>query len=224
MWLEFVLMVMPVSLLIIKMMEWTENYIVLAFFLCTAIVKLCIVYLYPIIILPLFSEVTELPFWADPIKVFIKKECMQVGFKSENIFFEDSFHYDVHANASTSLNKVCLAAPLFRVHKEKPAEIISVLVHELGHHKQKWYLRQAVVDTIYMVIFGSLLYYFTNKDSFLLSFGFYQESYYVSFALFTFMYSNSLDVGIRMLMNLHVKYLEKDADLYVVSRGFGVVF
>ena len=81
-----------------------------------------------------------------------------------------------------------------------------------------------MVDTIYMVIFGSLLYYFTNKASFLLSFGFYQESYYVSFALFTFMYSNSLDVGIRMLMNQHVKYLEKDADLYVVSRGLGVVF
>lgn len=87
-----------------------------------------------------------------------------------------------------------------------------------------WYLRDAVVDTIYMVIFGALLWVFTNNASFLLSFGFYQESYYVSFALFTFMYSNSLDVGIRMLMNLHTKYLEKDADLYVVSRGFGVVF
>ncbi len=55
MWLEFILMVVPVSLLIIKMMEWTENYIILAFFLCTAIVKLCIVYLYPIICLPMFS-------------------------------------------------------------------------------------------------------------------------------------------------------------------------
>lgn len=55
MWLEFVILVVPVSLLIIKMMEWTENYIVLAFFCCTAIVKLSIVYLYPIICLPLFS-------------------------------------------------------------------------------------------------------------------------------------------------------------------------
>jgi Zn-dependent protease with chaperone function len=74
-----------------------------------------------------------------------------------------------------------------------------------------------------MVIFGSLLLYFTNNASFLLSFGFHQESFYVSFALFTFFYSNSLDVFIRVLMRKHTQYLEKDADMYAVERGFGVV-
>ncbi len=38
------------------------------------------------------------------------------------------------------------------------------------------------------------------------------------------MYSNSLDVVLRMLMSQHTKFLEKDADLYVIERGFGVVF
>ena len=57
----------------------------------------------------------------------------------------------------------------------------------------------------------------------MLSFGFYQESYYASFFLFTYLWSITVDVPIRIFMRKHSKYLEWDADMYAVERGYGKV-
>jgi len=223
--IEFLLIIMPVALLVVKVMQWTGNYVVLAFFLCTAAVTLLVKLIYPRLIEPLFSTNEELPEWMSPLRFHIVHEAERAGFGGgQDIFMERSNFNDMHANASASMGKIKIGLPLIKVHAKYPCEIVAILVHELGHFKQKWWLTQAVVDTVYMVVYGTLLWMLTNSAPFLLSFGFYQQSYFASFYLFTSLYLVSLDVPIRIGMRWISRWQEIDADNYAVSRGYGVEF
>ena len=115
---------------------------------------------------------------------------------------------DVHVNAACYLGKIKLGEPLFRGHGEWPQEIIAVLCHELGHYYLNHLLKSTIVDTIYMVIFGVFLQLLINRPSFLVAFGFPQESYFVSLVLFTFLYSVSLDIPLRIGLNAYGRYQE----------------
>ena len=133
--LEFIFMWLPVTLLIVWAADLTGKYIVLVFLLATALVKLILCYVYPLLIAPLTSSTEELPSYADELLPFIKKQAEEAGFNSKVILLEKSFSTDVHVNASTSLSKIKLGEPLFKGHGEWPAEIVAVLCHELGHYK-----------------------------------------------------------------------------------------
>ena len=139
--IEFIIMVLPVVLLVVKVMEWTGNYLVLVFFLCTALVKFLLSYLYPVVISPLFSSYEDLPERASGMRGAIAEEAQEAGLNPNNVLLERSFDYDVHANAAAYQNRIVLGLPLFEVHQEKPAEIIAVLVHECGHYKKKHLLQ-----------------------------------------------------------------------------------
>ena len=78
----------------------------------------------------------------------------------------------MHANASTQIGNIVIGEPLFKAHKMAPAEIVAVLVHELGHFSLSHLIKQSVVDTLYMVIYGALLLLCINQPAFLLAFGF----------------------------------------------------
>jgi len=55
------LLPLPVFLLIVKVMEWSQDYLVLVFFLATAFVELIIIWLYPKVIHPLTADMQPLP-------------------------------------------------------------------------------------------------------------------------------------------------------------------
>jgi len=85
-------------------------------------------------------------------------------------------------------------------------------------------MKQTLVDTIYMVIFGTLLQLVTNHQAFLSSFGFFQPSYFASFFLFTWFWKTSVDLPMRTGLRLIVRHMERRSDLYTVERGYGEVF
>ena len=62
-------------LLIVKVMEWSGNYLPLVFFLCVGLGKMVILYIYPMVIQPLFSTQEELPEYATPLRIYIIKEA-----------------------------------------------------------------------------------------------------------------------------------------------------
>jgi len=98
---EFVLMVMPVALLVVKVMQWTGDYLVLVFFLCTSAVTISIRLVYPRLIEPLFSTHEELPEWMSPLRFHIVYEAESAGFGgARDIYLERSNFNDMHANAS----------------------------------------------------------------------------------------------------------------------------
>ena len=87
---------------------------------------------------------------------------------------ERSFQYDVHSNASTVLGNITLGLPLFKVHGCKPAEILAILTHELGHYKLSHLTWTTIVDTVYMLIFGLIMTLLINDPTFMKNFGFYK--------------------------------------------------
>ena len=71
--LEYILLPIPVILFIVKVMEWTGNYLVLVFFCVTGLVKLFLMWVYPRVIAPIFSSYENLDSvdYARPILPFI---------------------------------------------------------------------------------------------------------------------------------------------------------
>ena len=135
--LEYILLPIPVILFIVKVMEWTGNYLVLVFFCATALVKLFLMWVYPRVIAPLFSKYEDLASidYASEIMEHVERTCEEVGYKPSKILLEKSYDYDVHTNASCAIGRIILCEPLFEHHGEHCDEIISVLIHELGHWK-----------------------------------------------------------------------------------------
>ena len=59
--ISHMIMVVPVVLLIVKVMEWSGQWVFLVFFGSTALVKSIMMWLYPILIVPLFSQYEPMP-------------------------------------------------------------------------------------------------------------------------------------------------------------------
>lgn len=89
--LEHLILIMPVVLLIVKVMQWTGNYLVLVFLLATALVKLMLTWIYPKLIMPLFSSFEDLPDYVNPILPTIKDEAVYAKCNPDKIFLERSF-------------------------------------------------------------------------------------------------------------------------------------
>ena len=66
--LEHILLAIPLVLLIVKVMEWSGNYVSLVFLLATGLVKFIILFIYPKIIMPLFATYEDLPSYVDCIR------------------------------------------------------------------------------------------------------------------------------------------------------------
>ena len=200
--LEHILLAIPLVLLIVKVMEWSGNYVSLVFLLTTGLVKFAILWIYPKVIMPLFASYEDLPSYTDCIREQVKIEAKKVGCNPDTIKMERSFQYDVHSNASTVLGNITLGLPLFKVHGCRPAEILAILTHELGHYKLAHLTWSAIVDTAYMLVFGLIMTLLINDATFLKSFGFYKQSFSISFYLFTYIYLYSIDVPIRIGMRV----------------------
>ena len=86
--IEYCILVLPVFLLIVKVQEWTGDFIVLAFFLLTAIVKGIIVWLYPKIIQPITASKSKFPEKHHRVEQEINKVCHSIGFNVDKIWLE----------------------------------------------------------------------------------------------------------------------------------------
>ena len=72
-----------------------------------------------------------------------------------------------------------------------------------------------------MVLFGVFLWLVENEPSFLEAFGFQHKSYFASLGLFTYLYSITLDVPLRIGLRLLNRKFEHEADEFAVKLGFG---
>ena len=66
--LEHILLAVPLVLLVVKVMEWSGNYVSVVFLLATGLVKFILLWIYPKVIMPLFATYDDLPGYTDCIK------------------------------------------------------------------------------------------------------------------------------------------------------------
>ena len=81
--LEYILLPIPVILFIVKVMEWSGDYLILVFFCATGLVKLFLMWVYPRLIAPIFSKYEDLGSiaYAMEIMPFVQETCKNVGYK-----------------------------------------------------------------------------------------------------------------------------------------------
>ena len=171
--IQFMILWVPIGLFLAKVIEWTGDYLLLAIFGGTALVKLLMMYIYPKVIMPMTGSYEPLPDYThELVNKYMTPEADLIGFKPSTMKLEKTYLYDVHVNASVVLGNIILGEPLFKTHASHPDEIMAIFVHELGHYKYSHLSKSLVVDTAYMVVFGGFMMLFINQPKFLMSFGF----------------------------------------------------
>lgn len=99
------------------------------------------------------------------------------------------------------LGNIVIGKPLLTAHKEHIDEVIAIVGHEMGHYLLNHLTQGLIVDTLYMVIFGTVFKYgFLNEPDFLLAFGFTTKSYFASTGLFVWLFMVSIDIFVRFFM------------------------
>ena len=169
------LMYVPVILFTTRVVEWQQDRLLPAIVIGTALVKFCLLYLYPSVISPLFHRKVPFPQDAENKALFEKivKMAEDNGYLNarRRIFMSESVSNDLHSNASVSSRGINLSKQLLDHHKDHN-EILAILMHELTHWKEMhlfWFIGP---DMLYMTLFALFLGPQLNNPTFLSSFGF----------------------------------------------------
>ena len=158
--LEFLLLNVPVLLIICLAAHLSGNWLWLVCLLTTGIFKILILYMYPVVIMPIFSNFSLLEELEEHKIIYDKIVRLRnkVGFpENSKIVLEESYSKDLHSNASTTANRIEIGSQLLRHHSENHEEILAILCHEFGHWKLNHLYRSIPIDTLYMVVFALYL-------------------------------------------------------------------
>ena len=118
----------------------------------------------------------------------------------------------MHSNASVTMLDIKISKQLLEHHAGKAGEIKAILMHEITHWKEMHLLQQIFVDIVYMMFFGLYLAPMLNNQSVLRTFGFRQESTFVSLYLSFKLWSVSADYVLRKGINWVTRNYEYLAD------------
>jgi STE24 endopeptidase len=145
--------------------------------------QLLMVWLYPVLIAPLFNKFE--PVKDETLKGTIVNLMAKVGLKTEGVYQIDAGKRSRHTNAYfTGLGKtkrIVLYDTLLSSHT--PDEILSVLAHEIGHWKKRHILKQLVfTETASLAVFY-LIYRLSDWLLLYQTFGFEQAIPYVGLLL-----------------------------------------
>ncbi len=147
------------------------------------LVELLMIWLYPVILAPLFNKFTPLE---DQILVQRIRNLMEkAGLRIKGVFQMDASRRSRHTNAYfTGLGKskrIVLFDTLLRSHEAD--EIEAVLAHEVGHWKKGHVIKQLVVAEILALIGFFILAYLLHWGLMYETFGFHQSLPYVGLFL-----------------------------------------
>lgn len=124
-----------------------------------ALFQLFILWLYPVVIAPLFNKYE--PIRDETLKNRIVEMAEKAGVRTKGIFQVDAGKRSRHSNAYfTGIGKtkrIVLFDTLIASHSAE--EIVSVLAHEIGHWKKKHVLKQL----LFMEIISFLAFYLTYR-------------------------------------------------------------
>jgi len=145
--------------------------------------QMLIVWLYPVLIAPLFNKFE--PIENEALKEAIIALMAKVGLKTGGVFQVDAGKRSKHTNAYfTGLGKtkrIVLYDTLLKSHASE--EILSVLAHEAGHWKKRHIIKQLVLTETVSLVFLYLVYCLIDWSLLYQTFGFAEKLPYVGLLL-----------------------------------------
>jgi STE24 endopeptidase len=154
--------------------------------------QLGLVFVAPVLLLPLFNRFTPLP--DGELRQGVEAYARAQRFELSGIFSMDGSKRSTKANAFFTgfgrFRRIVLFDTLIQT--QTPSELIAVLAHEIGHYKRRHIHRQLAVAAGSSALLFYLLSLFLDParfPGFLASLGFAQPSLYAGIVLFGILYS-----------------------------------
>jgi len=180
-----------------------------------SIFEFFIIFIAPIVIMPLFNKFT-------PLEEGELKQAIQTYAKSQNFKLKGLFKMDGSKRSSKSnafftgfgkYRRIVLFDTLIKNHSVD--ELVSVLAHEMGHYKKKHILRMMTISVLTNGLMFFILSLFINNPGMFAAFRMDNLSIYASLLLFSFFYT-PISVILSLAGNILSRCHEYQADKYAV--------
>ena len=215
----------PLLLLVLKLLEWTgANWwfwaagVVVAF-------QLLVLFVAPVIIMPLFNKFTPLPEGTLRQRLFAL--ARRTNFPTSRIEVMDGSKRSRHSNAFFTgfgrFRKIVLFDTL--VSQLTELELESVLAHEIGHYKKRHVLKLLCASVAGIVVAFAAVAWLARQQWFYLSFGFEYRGGFVAMDVVPAIVLFALLMGtitfwISPFIHIWSRRFEYDADAFA-SKAMG---
>jgi len=197
----------------LALMHYAKNYWWFFIWVVFASFQLLMLWLYPIVIAPLFNKY-------EPVKNEALKEALialmaKAGLKTEGIYQVDEGKRSKHSNAYFtgvgSTKRIVLYDTLLASHTDD--EIVSILAHEIGHWKKKHIMKQLVFMEAASLVTLYIVYRLIEWPPLYGAFGFNGVVPYVGLLLLAVV-AEPVTFFLTPLASMAVRRFEREADDY----------
>jgi STE24 endopeptidase len=211
-------------LLTVVVEYFAENFLFVSC-LGSSIFLLFVIFLYPIVIMPMFNKF-------EPLNQENEKEkqvydelitlCKKIGFPLTNLYKMDGSKRSAHSQAFFFgfLNKKKIVIYDTLLENVAVKEIVAIVGHELGHWKHKHNIAMLVLQNLFIYLFLGLFSLFLNSDKFYYDFGFSNKYPFMGITLFSIFFS-PVSIILSALICAITRRNEFQADRFSVTLGMG---
>lgn len=202
--------------LVLYLFEHTGSFSWLYCWFGVSFMMLCIQFIAPTWILPMFNTYT--PLEAGDLRSAIQKYARSVRFPLENIFVMDGSRRSTKSNAFFTGFGRHRCAALFDtlVASHSTSELLAVFAHEVGHFKKHHITTSLVLGVLQTGAFFFLFSRVVSGTALFHAFGVEQPSVYAGLVLFVFLCA-PLDLPLGVILNAWSRRREHEADRFAVE-------
>ncbi|KAK8887796.1 zinc metalloprotease [Tritrichomonas musculus] len=174
--------------------------------------------LYPIVIMPLFTKLSEIP--EGEIKNSINDLAKETNFNIKEIYQTDDSKRSSKQNAfmmGLFTHKVALADTLIK--KCDADEIKAVVGHEIGHSKHRHIWKLIFINQAAFTLTCFLLNVTLKSTRPFVDFGFTDEKPFIIGLIISTLISSPINALLSLPLNMLIRHFEYQADEYAASRG-----
>ncbi len=175
---------------------------------------------YSSLIVPLFNK--QKPLEEGELKHSITCHAEQAGFQIDKIYIIDGSKRSTKANAYFSgmgrKKRIVLYDTL--IQELTTDEIVAVLMHEIGHYKNKHIVSSMILSVLQSGIMLFILSLFISQPAFSEALGVAQPSFHIGLIAFGILYS-PISIVIGLIMNVFSRKHEYEADRFAAKYKMG---
>lgn len=201
---------------VLKFFEAAGGWGWVAAWLAVTVFQLFLLFLAPVVILPLFNRFT--PLAEGSLKQAIEQLAREQGFQLRGIFTMDGSRRSTKANAFFTgfgrYRRIALFDTL--IARQSEEELLGVLAHEIGHYKRRHVLKFLGLSCLTTGLMLFILSLFLNSRGLFDAFRMEQMSVHAGIFLFAFLYT-PIDLALSLLTHAFSRRYEFEADAFAVA-------
>ena len=201
---------------ILALFEYAGYYAWVYCWIAVTVFSLIVQYVAPTWIMPLFNKFT--PLEPGELKEAILDYARSVNFPVKNVFVVDGSRRSSKSNAfftGFGRNKrIALFDTLIKKHTVP--ELITVLAHEIGHHKKKHILQGTIINILHTGVLFFVLSIFLGSPGLYDAFYMEQQSVYSGIVFFDLLYT-PLEMVLSVIIHALSRKNEYEADRFAAE-------